>query len=45
MGIFGDIFIGVGRRLEYGVVEVLIFDLSICSMRIEKRLVFRVIGE
>lgn len=44
-GTSGDIFIGVGRRLEYGVAEALIFDPNTCSTRIEKRLAFRATGE
>lgn len=44
-GTSGDIFIGVGRRLEYGVAESLVFDPNTCNTRIEKRLAFRATGE
>lgn len=44
-GTAGDIFIGVGRRLEYGIAESLIFDPNTCTTRLEKRLAFRATGE
>nr|MBX2870888.1 HYR domain-containing protein [Saprospiraceae bacterium] len=44
-GTAGDIFIGVGRTLQYGVAESLVFDPNTCTTRLEKRLAFRATGE
>lgn len=45
VGTSGDIFIGSGRRLEYGVAESLIYDPDNCTTKVEKALAFRATGQ
>lgn len=41
----GDLFIGSGNILEYGVARTLIFDANSCTTKLEKTLAFRTVGQ